>query len=285
MYLNSGDAFTVITETEGFVWAGHGAQDVEKNGAEKLFDFFSLRPAAVSTVNEGEESEAFWASVGGQGEYSKIKESTDCPPDFEPRLFSVSTTSGYLWMQEVPAFGQEDLLNEDCYILDVYNTIYVWIGNLSNAAEQRGVMTRAEKFIQDVKDARNKDDVIISEVLAGREPPAFTVQFIQWEPEVAEKWLETDKQHMTEVAEEEKKAEDAQAVINNNPFKGMLDPATNKFPYEMLKTSFPEGVPPTKKEYYLSDEEWDKIIGKSKEEWEALKQFQKDRTKKATGLF
>lgn len=65
----------------------------------------------------------------------------------------------------------------------------------------------------------------------------------------------------------------------------MLDPATNKFPYETLKTSFPKGVPPTKKEYYLSDEDWAKVIGKSKEEWEALKQFQKDRHKKTVGLF
>ena len=32
-------------------------------------------------------------------------------------------------MQEVPNFAQEDLINEDCYILDMYNTVYVWIGN------------------------------------------------------------------------------------------------------------------------------------------------------------
>ena len=72
----------MITQTEGYVWAGLGAQEVEKAGAEKLFDFFGLRPPAVTMVNEGEESEAFWATVGGHGEYSKIKESTDCPPDF-----------------------------------------------------------------------------------------------------------------------------------------------------------------------------------------------------------
>jgi len=55
--------------------------------------------------------------------------------------------------------------------------------------------------------------------------------------------------------EESKQAAAAQAEANN-PFNGMLDPNTNKFPYEVLKTSFPEGVAPTKKEYYLSDEEF-----------------------------
>ena len=35
-----------------------------------------------------------------------------------------------------------------------------------------------------------------------------------------------------------------------------LDPKTNKFDYELLKGKFPEGVDPTKKETYLSDEQF-----------------------------
>ena len=45
---------------------------------------------------------------------------------------------------------------------------------------------------------------------------------------------------------EEKKEEEAK----------FLDPKTNKFTYDQLKTAFPEGVDPTKKEAYLSDEEF-----------------------------
>lgn len=52
-------------------------------------------------------------------------------------------------------------------------------------------------------------------------------------------------------AEESKEAAAAQAAAND-PFAGKLDPATNKFPYEVLKSSFPPGVAATKKEYYLS---------------------------------
>ncbi len=122
---------------------------------------------------EGEESAAFWDSIGGQGEYSKVKESMGISPDFEPRLFGVSTLSGFLWMEEVPAFGQEDLNNNDCYILDAYSTIYVWIGNGSNKAEKKGVHTRAKKYLEDTNDSRDKTQVMIEEVLAGREPPQF----------------------------------------------------------------------------------------------------------------
>ena len=168
-----------------------------------------------------------------------------------------------MWMEELPAFAQEDMLNEDCYILDAYNIIYTWIGNQSNKFEQKGVVKRAEKYLSELRDNRDKDMVIIEEVLAGREPPGFTVQFVQWEPEVAAKWLETDPAQMQAAAQEEQKEEakaEAQAAAAN-PFEGFLDPASNKFPYEALKTSFPEGVPPTKKEYYLSDEEFQQYIG------------------------
>lgn len=221
------------------MWAGVGSNDIEKAAAEKLFDFIQ-RPASTQTVAEGAETDDFWAQVGGQGEYSKVKESTGFAPGFEPRLFSVSNTSGYMWMEELPAFAQEDLLNDDCYILDAFNTIFCWIGNKSNKFEQKGVIKRAEKFLAECRDSRNKDDVIIEEVLAGREPPAFTVQFIQWEPEVAAKWLETDSQVLAEAAAEEQKVEEAaQAHAAANPFEGFLDPATNPFPYETLKSSFP----------------------------------------------
>ena len=86
-------------------------------------------------MQEGQESAEFWESVGGQGEYSRVKEQVGFAPGFEPRLFSVSNTSGFMWMEEVPCFAQEDLLNDDCYILDAFNTIYTWIGNKSNKFE------------------------------------------------------------------------------------------------------------------------------------------------------
>lgn len=114
-----------------YVWHGPGANEEEKKGAQQVFDLFS-RPAAIETMDEGQESEAFWDSVGGKGEYSHVKNCDMIPPgDFEPRLFSVSNTSGFMWMQEIPQFQQEDLINEDCFIMDAYSTVFVWVGALS----------------------------------------------------------------------------------------------------------------------------------------------------------
>ena len=52
-------------------------------------------------------------------------------PGFEPRLFHVSNSSGFLFMKEVVAFAQEDMFVEDCYVLDSFDTVYIWIGNKS----------------------------------------------------------------------------------------------------------------------------------------------------------
>jgi len=42
---------------------------------------------------------------------------------------------------------------------------------------------------------------------------------------------------------------------------GYLDPQTNKFPLEVLRTSVPEGVDPTCKDMYLSNEELESLVG------------------------
>jgi hypothetical protein len=38
-------------------------------------------------------------------------------------------------MKEVPNFTQMDLNNYDIMVLDVYNTVYVWVGRKSTKAE------------------------------------------------------------------------------------------------------------------------------------------------------
>lgn len=68
-------------------------------------------------------------------------------------------------------------------------------------------------------------------------------------------------------------------------FDGFLDPATNKFTYEQLKGQFPAGVKGTMKEYYLSDEEFKKVMGTTVEDYNKLKDWKKQDIKKKVGLF
>jgi len=96
------------------------------------------------------------------------------------------------------------MINEDCYVLDAFSTVYVWLGALSVKQEKKGALTRAQKYLDGVTDARDKSQVVIEEVEAGKEPPSFRVQFVQWEPEVAEAWLLQDPRELEKRAEEAK---------------------------------------------------------------------------------
>lgn len=133
---------------------------------------FGSHCGAQVSFSEGEEPEEFWDALGGKQEFMQYK-ACGIPADFEPRLFNVSNSGGYLFVKEIFGFVQEDLDNTDVHLLDCYSTVYVWIGNKSNKAEREGAYDRAEAYLKSIQDGRDVDDVNIVEVHAGKEPPSF----------------------------------------------------------------------------------------------------------------
>ena len=77
------------------------------------------------------------------------------------------------------------MMNDDIMLLDAYQTVYVWIGNKSNSFEKKGAFTSAQKYIENIRDERDKEEVQIVEVEAGKEPPSFTVHFPEWRKDKA----------------------------------------------------------------------------------------------------
>jgi len=202
---------------------------------------------------------------------------------FEPRLFHCSNSSGYFFVSEIFNFSQEDMMNDDIMLLDAYQTIYVWIGNRSNKFEMKGALGSAEKFLETIKDERDKNEVQFVEVEAGKEPPSFTIHFPEWKKELAQKWLEEDPvrqmqgnllKKITMKIEEEKEEE---AKYD--------DPKTRVMAYADLKDVFPERVIPDKKEQYLSDEEFQVVFKMTKEKFAELKKWKQQDLKKGVGLF
>lgn len=170
-------------------------------------------------------------------------------------------------------------MNDDIMILDCYQTVYVWIGNKSNDFERKGVFKSAKKYIDNIKDERDKDNVHVVEVEAGKEPSSFTVQFPEWRLEKAQRWLDEDpvklmkgKLMIGSLAKvEEKKLESSK----------FLDPSTNKFDYEILKEAFPEGVDPTRKEAYLNDEQFKVLFNVDQKAFYELKKWKQQELRKA----
>lgn len=86
----------------------------------------------------------------------------------------------------------------------------------------------------------------------------------------------TKKEPLT--AEEEKREEEERQ-------KKYLDPTQNKFDYEQLKGQFPKGVDPTRKEAYLSDEQFQQVFGMTIDAFNNLKKWKQNDIKKANNLY
>jgi hypothetical protein len=258
LWLNSGDAYLVISVggENTYLWLGEGANEPEVALGRKLQEIFW--PSANNVLTkEGEESDEFWHSLGGKSEYSSQKD-TGVAAGFEPRLFHASNAHGYFHVKEIFNFAQEDMLNDDIMLLDAYNTIYVWIGNKSNDFEKRGAYKTANKYIESIQDERDKENVQVVEIEAGKEPPTFTINFTAWSQSIAQKWLDADPIKIMKgnmLGGLMKKVEEVKLEESK-----WQDPKSNKYSHEALK-GFPEGVDPTKKEEYMKDEEFLALFG------------------------
>ena len=90
---------------------------------------------------------------------------------------------------------------------------------------------------------------------------------------------------MAKIAAEKKAFADAKYGKKEEDKSDFLDAATNKFDYEALKKGIPEGVNPRSKEIYLSDEQFQTVMGMAPDAFAALKDWKKKDIKKAKGLF
>lgn len=154
--LNSNEAFFVVAKggDAAFYWLGEGASEDESNYAKKLADILAPGASVKTGFKEGEESEEFWAALGGKTTYSSIKE-MGIAPGFEARLFHCSTSQGYFHMKEIYNFSQVDLNNNDVMVLDAYSTIFMWIGRNSNNTERKNVVAKVEKYVNSLTDGRD----------------------------------------------------------------------------------------------------------------------------------
>lgn len=93
--LNSNEAFFIIKpdgSKAAFAWMGTGCTDGERMYNSRLEKILNVN--SCQQLDETEETEDFWAALGGKTEYSSTK-NLGFAPGFEPRMFEVSVHSGY----------------------------------------------------------------------------------------------------------------------------------------------------------------------------------------------
>jgi len=275
--LNTNDCFVVVSPTDVIIWAGKGSTGDERDVAKMIA---SQRNPDPEFVFEGQEKKDFWTLIGGKKPYfdQKVAKQDENVP--EPRLFQVSNATGNITVEELVDFSQEDMISEDVMLLDAGHTIFGWLGAHSNKQEQQETVRIAKEYLESCPNERDGDTPIIV-IKQGVEPPNFTGFFGVWEED---RW-KLEELYTTSSATVEGSEGGPVVITNGNSLGGYT--YGNIVPYSVLidPEEIPESVDLQKKEEYLSEEEFSKVFGLSKEEFTDLPAWKRTALKKAKHLF
>lgn len=288
--LNSNDVFVLKTKGACYIWCGKGCSGDERAMAKNVADLISRGEKVV--VAEGQELPEFWLALGGKSQYANSKRLQEETLDIQPRLFECSNKTGTFIADEIANFNQDDLNEDDVFLLDAWDQVFLWIGRGANDAEKAQVAVTAQEYLKSHPGGRDLSTPIVI-VKQGFEPPTYTGWFHAWDPF---KW-ENSKSY------EQLKAEldDADTIdgVSSDYSGTILDSFTAQtnlgsmvlttYPADVLVNKTPDelppGVDPTRKEDYLSNEDFERIFGTSLSEFKALPEWKKQNLKKANGLF
>jgi hypothetical protein len=273
--LNSGDVFVLLNPDNEFNWYGAGANESERATGKRIADKLQGNRNQVE-FNEGKETQEFWTTLGGRTEYPTSK--TLAEGAKEPRLFQCSNVTGDFVVEEVFNFNQDDLTNDDVFLLDTFTEVWVWVGSDANKNEKQMAFQAAIDFVQNAPDGRDKDTPILK-VDPGREPPMFTAHFFGWDDSkfsTGDPYLEKLKALKGEAAVER---------ITNALDSFGYRPFTEKFSHDDLKKKKVDKIDPANRHKYLSDADFRTVFGMTLAEFDRQPEWKQKDLKKKKGLF
>ncbi|KAM5270985.1 villin-1 [Hipposideros larvatus] len=288
--LNSNDVFILKTQSCCYLWYGKGCSGDEREMAKMVADTLSRTEKQV--VVEGQEPANFWMALGGKAPYASTKRLQEENMVITPRLFECSNQTGRFLATEITDFNQDDLEEDDVFLLDVWDQVFFWIGEHANEDEKKAAATTVQEYLKTHPSGRDPETPIIV-VKQGHEPSTFTGWFLAWDPF---KWSNAKSyedmkaelgnsgdwsQLITEITSPKLDVFDANSNLSSGPLPIFpLEQLVNR-PVEEL----PEGVDPSRKEEHLSVEDFTKALGMTPAAFSALPRWKQQNLKKANGLF
>lgn len=253
--LNTNDVFVIFTKTQVFIWCGKGSTGDEREMAKKVT---SRSPREPVMVFEGQEKENFWNVLGGKKEYVNDKRLQEVETNHPARLFQMSNASGRFTVDEIPDFTQQDLVSDDVMILDVWDTVYVWIGEGANKQERDEAERLAIEYVNTDPAGRDPDTPVYK-VKQGYEPPTFTGFFGMWDRDLWSKGKSFE-----ELKKELGEGNEAMSLVKKVAENGSMDfQDVAKYSYDELTVpaeELPAGVDPSCREIHLSNEDFEKVF-------------------------
>nr|XP_029517465.1 supervillin-like isoform X5 [Oncorhynchus nerka] len=297
-----------VSKATMYVWHGCKAQlhtrDVGCTAADKIKEQCPLEAGLHSSSNvtihecdEGAEPTGFWEALG-----RRDRKAYDCmlqDPgkfNFTPRIYQLSSTSGEFVAMEFfyPAriteevnslpFLQEDLYTASqpaLFLVDNLHEVYLWQGWWPQDSESPGSARirwdadrkcAMETVLQYCTEKNEKKPPKAYLIHAGLEPLTFTNMFPCWE-------------HREDIAEiTEREAEVCNQIILVEDVLARLCKTTYPLA-DLLARPLPEGVDPLRLEIYLDNDDFEKALEISRDEYEVLPGWKQVNVKKAKGLF
>ncbi|KAM6131866.1 villin-1 isoform 1-T1 [Phoenicopterus ruber ruber] len=287
--LNSNDVFVLKTPSCCYLWYGKGCSGDEREMGKTVADIISKTEKPV--IAEGQEPPEFWVALGGKSQYANSKRLQEENPSVSPRLFECSNKTGTFRATEIVDFTQDDLEEDEVYLLDTWDQVFFWIGKGANESEKEAAAVMAQEYLKSHPSGRDLDTPIIV-VKQGHEPPTFTGWFLAWDPLnwedkksyetlKAELGDESSLGHLTSVLSSK------QEVFTTTTT--LVPDKLESFPLDVLVNTsaddLPQGVDPSKKECHLSDKDFQAVFGMSRSAFGDLPLWKQQKLKKDKGLF
>ncbi|NXS86977.1 VILI protein, partial [Erpornis zantholeuca] len=287
--LNSNDVFVLKTPSCCYLWYGKGCSGDEREMAKTVADIISKMEKPV--IAEGQEPPEFWLALGGKSQYASNKRLQEENPSVSPRLFECSNKTGTFLATEIIDFTQDDLEENDVYLLDTWDQVFLWIGKGANESEKEAAAVMAQEYLWSHPSGRDLDTPIIV-VKQGYEPPTFTGWFLAWDPL---NWADK-KSYETLRAElgDDSSLGELTSVLTSRQevftaSTTLVPTKLETFPLDVLVNTaaedLPRGVDPSRKEDHLSDEDFQAAFGMNRSAFSNLPLWKQQKLKKDKGLF
>ncbi|KAK2886289.1 hypothetical protein Q8A73_020235 [Channa argus] len=308
--LRSRVSMVLLGVSQALIYLWHGCksqmhtQEVARTAVNKIKEHCPLETGLHSSskvtireCDEGTEPTGFWEALG-----RRDRKAYDCmlqDPgrfNFTPRLYQLSSSSGefsaveFIYPARDPSqvnsmpFLQEDLYEATqpaLFLVDNHHEVYLWQGWWPQNSESTGSAwirwdtdrkCAMETVLLYCKEKNEKKPPKAYLIHAGLEPLTFTNMFPSWE-------------HREEIAAiTEREAEVCNQIILVEDVLARLCKTTYPLS-DLLARPLPEGVDPLHLEVYLSDEDFQKALEMTRDEYGSLPGWKQVNVKKAKGLF
>lgn len=178
-FLNSG--FCYLLKVPGdepviYVWIGGKANEGEADIAEQIAVTMFDDEYRVSILNEFEDDEVFWNTLGGKKPYDEESSYLQFT-----RLFRCSNDKGYFSISEkCPDFCQDDLSDDDIMILDNGSNTFIWVGTRCSDVEIKLAYKSAQVYVQNMRIKQPDQPRQLMLTFKGKESKKFTKCFHGW---------------------------------------------------------------------------------------------------------